>query len=142
MNISSEHIIVREVTSSLESVEEIEQLADDCANKFCFTEELRFNIQVALVEAVNNAIIHGNKQGHKKTVIITCVQFKDYLRFSIKDEGFGFNVNDNPNPISAQKIDKPDGRGLFLIKKLCDNVQFIDGGRIIQIDFKDNHQHG
>lgn len=135
MNISSEHIFVREVSSALESVEELERLLADCADKFSISEELQFKIQVALIEAVNNAIIHGNKEGKTKSVIITFVHFEDFFRICIKDEGNGFDLNSQPDPVCSEKIAQPNGRGLYLIKKLSDNVKFLDRGRVIQIDF-------
>ena len=136
MNISSDHIFVREITSELSNVLVVEELIDLVSEHFHIPEELKFNIQVALIEAVNNAIIHGNDRRLKKTVIITCVKFDQFLRFSIKDEGDGFDFSCKKDPTKEGSVDKPNGRGLFLINKLSDRVGFHDRGRTIQIDFR------
>ena len=136
MNLSSEHIFIREISSQLNSVSEVESLINEFTNHFSLSDELTFKIQVSLIEAVNNAILHGNSLGVTKTVIITIVNFKSYIRCSIKDEGEGFNYNNAPNPLSTENMGQPNGRGLFLITKLCDTVTFFDRGRIIQMDFE------
>ena len=137
MNISSEHIVVKELISSSNGVKEIEQFLFECEEQFNLSEELKFKFQVALSEAVTNAICHGNQNGKAKTVIITCVRFKHFIRLSIKDEGHGFDFHHNPDPTCEKNIEEPNGRGLFLIEKISDRVQVIDRGRIIQIDFRE-----
>lgn len=142
MHISSNHVFVREVSSDLSSVVEVEKLIVIISEKFSLSKELQFKIQVSLIEAVNNAIIHGNLEGDKKTVIITCVELKSCLRFCIKDEGRGFDfTNDQLDPTCPERIEQPNGRGLFLMREFADQIRFLDRGRIIQMDFKHHDKY-
>ena len=59
----------------------------------------------------------------------------DFLYFDIKDEGCGFNPEELPDPTDPQNIDKPNGRGVFLMKKLADNVEFSDNGSHVRLGF-------
>ena len=136
MQIKGKNIFIREIHSSIDQVNEVEALIQDINASFQIPTELQFHIRLALVEAVNNAMIHGNSLADDKTVIITCLRFSDFMRFSIKDEGQGFNFEEAfSQKFPADRLDKPDGRGIFLIHQFADRVQFIDRGRIIQIDF-------
>jgi len=57
------------------------------------------------------------------------------LSFKIEDEGKGFDYHNLPDPTAPENLDKPGGRGIFLMKHLSDDVTFLHGGKIVQIDF-------
>ena len=93
------------------------------------------NVLIALTEAVNNAIIHGNKnRSDKKTEIEYNIQ-DNTIAFTITDEGSGFDYNDLPDPTSPENIEKPQGRGIFLMNHLADEVSFIDPGNVVELKF-------
>ena len=93
------------------------------------------NVLIALTEATNNAIIHGNKNSSdKKTEIEYNIQ-DNTNAFTITDEGSGFDYNDLPDPTSPEKIEKPLGRGIFLMNHLADEVSFIDPGNVVELKF-------
>lgn len=136
MKITGKNIFIREIHSSIDQVNEVEELIQEIHSSFEIPKELQFHIRLALVEAVNNAMVHGNSLSSNKTVIITCLRFSDFMRFSIKDEGTGFNFEEAySNQIPESELSTPNGRGIFLIHQFADSVQFIDRGRVIQIDF-------
>ena len=101
-------------------------------------EDIYGHILVALTEAVNNALQHGNKANPDKNIEVTFRVKSDTLYFTVKDEGSGFNPNTLPDPTDPKNIEKPTGRGIFLMKHLCDNVTFEDNGVKVVLEFKLN----
>lgn len=83
-----------------------------------------YRLLVAGTEAVNNAILHGNKGDARKTVHVVCVLSKDSLVFRVRDEGRGFRPEEVPDPLEEQNLLKTSGRGIFLMKSLMDKVSF------------------
>ena len=88
-------------------------------------------IIMSLLEAVNNAIIHGNNNDSSKTVTITFDYFRGGVYFTIADEGKGFDYLS----LLASDYDVEKSRGLFLMKKLSDNISFSDNGSKVRLDF-------
>jgi len=125
-----------EFASKGENITVIERLIDDLCEQYHIQEEHYGNILIALTEAVNNAIYHGNKQDPGKKVIIKYHADEDEFRFIIEDEGPGFDFDNVPDPTSPENIEKPNGRGVFLMRHLSDEIGFEDDGRIVKMDFK------
>jgi serine/threonine-protein kinase RsbW len=70
-----------------------------------------------------------------KTVTVHFSIAENNLRFTIEDEGPGFDYDNLPDPTAPENIEKPHGRGVFLMKKLADNCAFEDNGRVVILDF-------
>jgi serine/threonine-protein kinase RsbW len=79
---------------------------------------------VSCTEAVNNAIVHGNKCDPDKKVVIRCVVNKKTLTISVKDEGKGFDSESLQDPRDEKNLLKENGRGVFLMRSLMDKVKF------------------
>jgi serine/threonine-protein kinase RsbW len=95
------------------------------ATKHTHLDEVQFHkLLVAVTEAVNNAIIHGNRSNDAKSVQVICTITRHYIFMSIKDEGNGFNPDNIPNPLKDENLFKESGRGIFLMKTLMDEVEF------------------
>ena len=124
------------ISSKTENIVVVESLINDICDKFKISEDHYGNILVALTEAVNNAIQHGNKNNPSKHINITFNIRPDHLSFTIKDEGPGFDYSHIPDPTAPENIEKPNGRGVFLMKNLADNVEFEDNGSTVKLDFK------
>ena len=112
---------------------------EEWINKLCdlyqISVEQYGNVLIAITEAVNNAIIHGNKNiANKKTDIEYNIDSQT-ITYTVFDEGTGFDFNDLPDPTSPEKLEKPQGRGIFLMNHLADEVNFIDNGNIVQLKF-------
>ena len=112
---------------------------EEWINKLCdlyqISVEQYGNVLIAITEAVNNAIIHGNKNmANKKTDIEYNIE-NQTITFTIFDEGTGFDFHDLPDPTSPENIEKPQGRGIFLMNHLADEVNFIDNGNVVQLKF-------
>lgn len=86
------------------------------------------NLFVALDEAFVNAVKHGNKFDSSKQVRITADVSPDEARFTIEDEGDGFNVNEIPDPLDPQNLFKASGRGVLFIYNIMDEVTYNDRG--------------
>jgi serine/threonine-protein kinase RsbW len=125
-----------EFASKGENITIIERLIDELCEKYKIQEEHYGNILIALTEAVNNAIYHGNKQDPDKKVILKYQADEDEFRFVIEDEGPGFDFENVPDPTSPENIEKPNGRGVFLMRHLSDEIAFEDDGRIVEMQFK------
>lgn len=93
-------------------------------------------ILISLTEAVNNAIIHGNKADEQKKVIVKCRGQKTGVAFSIKDEGAGFNHLDVPNPTDERRIECCGGRGVYIMSQLADSINYSDNGSTVEMYFK------
>lgn len=121
--------------SELDSLIKVEQIVEDLRNNYNIPEELYGNILVAITEATNNAIKHGNKLDPNKHAYMSFENSDLEFKFIIKDEGKGFDPNSIPDPTLEENITKPDGRGIFIIKNLADKVEFENNGSEIRISF-------
>jgi serine/threonine-protein kinase RsbW len=133
--ILTEHESLR-IASKAENIVLVEKFVDEICSIFKVHEDLYGNILVALTEAVNNAIYHGNQLNPNKSVDVSFSSKEGVLSFTIKDEGNGFDYNSLPDPTDPENIEKPNGRGVFLMKSLADKVTFEDNGSRVVIDFK------
>ena len=93
-------------------------------------------ILIAMTEAVNNAIVHGNKLDSNKMVDVRVSVDGPVLEFRIADEGPGFDFENIPDPTSPENIEKPNGRGVFLMRQLADTCEFEELGRVAILRFE------
>ena len=124
-----------EIPSLSENIRMIESFIDNCKEKFQLNEDIYGNIMIAVTEAVNNAIRHGNKNDSTKNVSLALTLEENLIKFKIEDEGRGFDYNSLPDPTAPENIEKPGGRGIFLMKHLSDEVEFKEGGRVVELCF-------
>ncbi len=124
------------ISSKTENISLVEGLVDDVCDKFKVNEEYYGNILIALTEAVTNAIVHGNKLDSNKYVDVSYINDNTSICFIVKDEGVGFDYKALPDPTAPENIEKPTGRGVFLMKNLADKIEFEDSGKIVKLYFK------
>jgi len=124
-----------QIPSIVENIRMIESFIDNAKERFHLDEDLYGNIMIAVTEAVNNAIKHGNSNNSSKNVFLSLTLNDNLLRFVIKDEGIGFEYNNLPDPTSPENLEKPGGRGIFLMKHLSDEVEFTENGKTVQLSF-------
>ena len=96
-------------------------------------EDVIFSVKLCLQEAVINAVKHGNKLNSDLMVDITIEVDENRLIIEVTDHGEGFNFRKIPDPTRPENIKKLEGRGVFLINKLMNSVQFLNGGRTIRM---------
>lgn len=90
-------------------------------------------VLLGLSEAVSNSIVHGNKNDRSKKVFISFLYQDNKLVITVSDEGVGFSIDDVKDPTLPENRKKENGRGLFLIQQIADEVFFFDEGKRIQI---------
>lgn len=121
--------------SKAENLNQVEVLINKVCEDHKVNEDYYGNILIALTEAVNNAIHHGNKSNPNKQVSISFDSNGPALEFSIEDEGPGFDYENLPDPTDPQNIEKPHGRGVFLMRNLADEIGFENDGAIVKMTF-------
>lgn len=124
-----------QIPSIIENIRMIESFIDNAKERFHLDENLYGNIMIAVTEAVNNAIKHGNNGNSSKNVFLSLTLNDNLLKFVVKDEGAGFNYNDLPDPTAPENLEKPGGRGIFLMKHLSDEVEFLEKGKVVALSF-------
>ena len=122
--------------SEANNIRLVEKLVDDVCAEIGINEEKYGNILIALTEAVNNAIHHGNLLNPEKVTTVQCKQLNKKLTFLIKDEGSGFDFENLPDPTDPKNLEKPDGRGIYLMKHLSDEISFENNGSSIELSFE------
>jgi serine/threonine-protein kinase RsbW len=123
------------IKSSKSEINEVEKFVEDICDYYNINNSYFGNIIIAVAAAVENSIVHGNKQDPSKMISISFEANKKGIVFSIEDEGEGFNFDNVPDPTDVQAKTKNTGTGIFLIKALTDEVLFLNGGRKIQLQF-------
>lgn len=117
------------IPSLIENIKIIESFIDNAKEKFHINDDIYGNIMISVTECVSNAIIHGNQGNAKKTVKLELEFLDNQLKFIIEDEGEGFDYEHLQDPTSPENIQKSGGRGVFIMKHLCDEVDFKDQGK-------------
>lgn len=124
-----------QIPSLMENIRIVESFIDNAKEKHSINDDIYGNIMIAVTESVNNAIKHGNHEDEKKSVYLSMELDDARIRFVIEDEGKGFDPDNLIDPTAPENIDKPGGRGIFLMKHLSDEVNFKNEGRAIELVF-------
>ena len=115
----------------------IENAIDEMTGAIGINQDNYGKILVATLEAVNNAIKHGNKDNPQKLVDIEIEYENNEIRISVTDEGEGFNPAVIPDPTMPENIEELSGRGVFLMTKLSDSIKFNEKGNCVTMSFKE-----
>lgn len=121
--------------SDYQSLIDVEKLVGDICTDFGVQEDAFGNVLIAVSEAVNNAIQHGNKNNPSAQVALTVADQQDFFCIQVKDEGQGFAYQALPDPTAPENILKDSGRGVFLMQNLADEVEFLDTGSTVNLYF-------
>ena len=122
--------------SHIESVAEAAAAVADFMNRAGMGEEAAFGIDMAVREAVTNAVIHGNKCDESKTVELTLKSSPDGVEIIVHDQGPGFNPTEVPDPTKAENLLKTSGRGIFFMHSFMDVVDWLrrpEGGTTVRM---------
>jgi serine/threonine-protein kinase RsbW len=124
------------IESDIGNLRVVENEIDDLTNSAGISQDSYGKILVSTLEAVNNAIIHGNKLDNNKFVWIEFVMKKGNLVVTVTDEGKGFRPSEIPDPTRPENIESLDGRGVFLMSKLADDIKYNKKGNSVKMKFK------
>jgi serine/threonine-protein kinase RsbW len=114
----------------------VEKAIDELSLELDLSDEVYGNVLVATMEATNNAIIHGNRSDPDKKVRIEIKMVNKELMVHIEDQGKGFDHMNIPDPTAPENLEKINGRGIFLMERLSDEILYIEDGRIVELKFK------
>jgi len=124
------------IESSIKNMRVVETAIDDITNEYGINKENYGKILVSALEAVNNAIVHGNKSDNKKYVSIELFLQDEMLQITVEDEGNGFKPGEIPDPTKPENIESINGRGIFLMSRLADEIEFNRKGNKVKMTFK------
>ncbi len=115
--------------------EKVPDFVSDIQNEIGLDEAIAGKLMLILSEAATNAIVHGNELDESKKVDIELQFGPKKITAIVKDEGQGFDPESSTDdPLAEENLLKAGGRGVFLIKKLADNVEFSDGGTKVKFE--------
>jgi len=122
------------IASRFENIELVQVAIEASLDLLELDEETSHRIALAVREGVANAIKHGNREDPDKRVEIDCILAQDQVIVRIEDEGDGFDPTDLPDPLRAENLLKPTGRGIFFMNEFMDEIDYTfssDGGTIV-----------
>ncbi len=123
------------ISSKIENLREIEKIIDSISSEYALGMEVYGNILIACLEAVNNAITHGNKLDENKEVDVVFEIEGKQLTIVTRDQGPGFDYENVPDPTAPENIENVNGRGIFLMSQLSDQLTFHEDGCVSEMKF-------
>jgi serine/threonine-protein kinase RsbW len=124
------------INSDIEKLKVVETLVDRLSKKLGVSDEVYGKILISTVEAVNNAILHGNKGDISKIVTVNISADGNVLDITVTDEGEGFEYGNLPDPTDPKNIENLHGRGVFLMRRLADSIEYNASGNEVKMRFK------
>jgi serine/threonine-protein kinase RsbW len=132
--ISTDHDLVLELPTDVRSIEHaVEYVMRRCHGCDEQARRLDFNFRIGLTEALSNAMLYGNSRDPSKRVLVEVALHGGRLEARITDQGAGFDPTVIPDPTSPENLERPCGRGLFLMRQLLDEVTFNDQGNQVTL---------
>ena len=125
-----------DVGSRFENIELVQVVLRDSLERLGVDEDTRHWVDVAVREAVANAIKHGNAQDPGKQVHVDLFREGDEVVIRVEDEGIGFDPSQLQNPLAPENLLKPNGRGIFYMKSFMDDIHYgprPGGGTIVTL---------
>jgi serine/threonine-protein kinase RsbW len=110
--------------SRVEAVSEAAAAVSEFMNRRGIAEDVAFGVDMAVREAVTNAVVHGNKLDGAKVVEIRLTNTPEGFEISVHDQGTGFNPNDVPDPTKDENLLRTSGRGIFFMRNFMDTVEW------------------
>lgn len=121
--------------SKVDNIRIAEGFIESKCTEYNIGEEVFPNILLATTEAVNNAIVHGNKLNNKIEVELMLLKENDAIHITVTDRGNGFDYLNLPDPTAPENLEKEHGRGVFMMRSLADDVEFERGGSTVVLKF-------
>jgi serine/threonine-protein kinase RsbW len=123
------------IESSISNLRIVENAIDEVMTEIGISQENYGKILVSTLEAVNNAIMHGNRYEKDKMVDVEISFKNEKLKIKISDEGKGFVPAEVPDPTVPQNLESLNGRGIFLMSKLADEIKYSKRGNAVTMLF-------
>ena len=123
------------ISSKLRNINKVRVFLHEVYNESCLNMNSFNRVFLGISEAVNNAILHGNKLNPEKKVFIRTNLNENRLHIEIEDQGEGFSDTALTDPTAVENIKYEHGRGIYILRQLADHLVFKDEGRKIFIQF-------
>jgi serine/threonine-protein kinase RsbW len=124
------------IESAITNLLIVENAIDDATSLLGISQDNYGKILVSTLEAVNNAILHGNNSDPEKIVGIEIIYRSNELKIKVTDEGDGFKPDEVPDPTMPENIEEINGRGVFLMTHLADKIKYSKKGNSVTMTFK------
>ena len=124
------------IESKMKNLRIVENTIEEVTNDIGIKQDNYGKILVSTMEAVNNAILHGNNSNPEKYVSIAIDFNNNELKVKVTDEGSGFRPDKVPDPTIPENIEGLSGRGLFLMSHLADGIKYSKRGNAVTMIFK------
>lgn len=124
------------IESRIDNLRMVETIIDSVTSEIGIRPDNYGKVLVSALEAVNNAIIHGNKSDPQKEVDIEINYYNNSLEITVTDQGQGFRPDEVPDPTEPENIEALNGRGIFLMSRLADDLRFSEKGNSVMLTFK------
>lgn len=125
------------IESKISNLRFIENVIEEATNSIGISQDNYGKILVSTLEAVNNALLHGNHLNPEKFVEVVIKFESNELKIRITDEGTGFEPDKVPDPTITENLEAVNGRGLYIMSRLADNIKYNKKGNVVTITFKD-----
>ena len=122
--------------SHIEAVGDAAAAVADLVQSCGITEDAAFGINMAVREAITNAMVHGNKEDETKSVEVIFNCIGNAIEIEVRDQGEGFDPTTVPDPTDPVNILKTSGRGIFLMRSFMDEVEWSprpEGGTTVRM---------
>jgi len=124
------------IYSNPQSIEVVDEIMQHILAQCNLDDVVAFKIRLALSEAINNAILHGNSSNPTKQVIIDLEDFNDILYCCVSDEGKGFKVDEVLDPRKVENRQKEGGRGVLFIKEVTEHFHYCNESHAAKFSIK------
>jgi serine/threonine-protein kinase RsbW len=122
--------------SRIESIGAAAEAAAEFLNRFGAGEEALFAVDMAIREAITNAVVHGNKQDESKKVMVSFSRSPNTVEIVVRDQGHGFDPEGVADPTDPQNLLKASGRGILFMRTFMDEVEWLEhdeGGTVVKM---------
>jgi len=125
-----------ELVSRIESIAQAADVAAQIVRRLKLGDEAAFGVDMAVREAVTNAVLHGNRKDETKKVEVKFRGSPEMLEITVRDRGTGFNLDNVPDPTDPQNLLKASGRGILFMRTFMDEVEYSrhpEGGTVVRM---------
>ena len=126
--------LILEIPSNAKAIEQaVDLVVRRCENSDYCRRKLELNFRVGLMEALANAVLYGNREDPRKRIRLEIAFLRYAIEARVTDEGPGFDPTTVPDPTTPENIERPGGRGLFLMRNLMDEVRYNEVGNSVTL---------
>jgi serine/threonine-protein kinase RsbW len=132
----TEETIELVLPSRIEAINDAASVAAQFVKRAGLSDDAAYGVDMAVREAVTNAVLHGNRQDEAKTVEVRFKSSQDVIEISVRDQGKGFDLERVPDPTDPQNLLKTNGRGILFMRTFMDDVEWshhAEGGTVVRM---------